>query len=165
MKRNQSDPLFGYACDQAWQMGVNLSSGRVMCEHYWLSVLLYTPGMSVMTLLLKNRYERKRSRDFFLQKKKMLWLFSIKRNLLEIKHLLSLSHEDAYTLISFFCEKYRFKISLMTLSRVLHKGDRGEDLRQGLTRVFVFHWTWCHMFWSIFWLEKDTVGSLLIEGL
>ena len=41
-------------------------SGRVMCEHYWLSVLMYTPGMSVMSLLLKNRYEIKRSRDFFL---------------------------------------------------------------------------------------------------
>ena len=40
-------------------------SGRVMCEHYWLSVLMYTPGMSVMTLPLKNRYESKRSRDFF----------------------------------------------------------------------------------------------------
>jgi hypothetical protein len=40
-------------------------SGRVMCEHYWLSVLMYTPGMSVMTLPLKNRYESKRSRGFF----------------------------------------------------------------------------------------------------
>jgi hypothetical protein len=40
--------------------------GRVMCEHYWLSVLMYTLGMSVMSLLLKNRYESKRSRDFFL---------------------------------------------------------------------------------------------------
>jgi hypothetical protein len=41
-------------------------SRRVMCEYYWLSVLMYTPGMSVMSLLLKNRDESKRSRDFFL---------------------------------------------------------------------------------------------------
>ncbi len=47
-------------------------SGRVMCEYYWLSALMYTPGMSVMSLLLKNRYESKRSRDFFLYKKKIL---------------------------------------------------------------------------------------------
>jgi hypothetical protein len=26
---------------------------------------MYTPGMTVMSLLLKNRYESKRSRDFF----------------------------------------------------------------------------------------------------
>ena len=26
---------------------------------------MYTPGMTVMSLLLKNRYECKRSRDFF----------------------------------------------------------------------------------------------------
>ncbi len=39
--------------------------GQVMCEHYCLSVLMYTPGMTVMSLLLKNRYESKRSRDFF----------------------------------------------------------------------------------------------------
>jgi hypothetical protein len=37
-----------------------------MCEHYWLRVLMYAPGMSDMTLQLKNRYESKRSRDFFL---------------------------------------------------------------------------------------------------
>jgi hypothetical protein len=33
--------------------------GRVMCEHHWLSVLMYTAGMK--TLLLKNIYESKRS--------------------------------------------------------------------------------------------------------
>jgi len=50
-------------------------SGRVMCEHYWLSVLMYTPGMSVMSLLLKNRYESKRNRDFFYGKRKILSSF------------------------------------------------------------------------------------------
>jgi hypothetical protein len=34
-----------------------------------------TPGMSVMSLLLKNRYESKRSRDFFYGKRKMLLSF------------------------------------------------------------------------------------------
>jgi hypothetical protein len=43
-----------------------------MCEHYWLSVLMYTPGMSVMSLPLKNRYESKRIRDFFLEKENAL---------------------------------------------------------------------------------------------
>ncbi len=52
-------------------------SGRIMCEHYWLSVLIDTPGMSVMSVLLKNRYESKRSRDFFFGKRKMLCLFSL----------------------------------------------------------------------------------------
>ncbi len=27
-------------------------SGRVMCEHYWLSVLIYTPGMSCQVITL-----------------------------------------------------------------------------------------------------------------
>ena len=31
--------------------GIQPLSGRVMCEHYLLSVLMYTPGMSVMTFL------------------------------------------------------------------------------------------------------------------
>jgi hypothetical protein len=44
--------------------------GRVMCEHYCLSVLMYTPGMTVMSLLLNNRYESKRSRDFLLWNRK-----------------------------------------------------------------------------------------------
>jgi hypothetical protein len=54
-------------------------SGRVMCEHYWLGVLMYTPVMSAMTLLLKNRYERKWSREIFLStwKRKCLWFFSL----------------------------------------------------------------------------------------
>ncbi len=51
-------------------------SGRVMCEHYWLSVLMYTPGMSVMSLLLKNRYEMKREIDFFYRKRKCFCFFS-----------------------------------------------------------------------------------------
>ena len=51
-------------------------SGRVMCEHYWLSVLMYTPGMSVMSLLLKNRYETKREIDFFYRKRKCFCFFS-----------------------------------------------------------------------------------------
>jgi hypothetical protein len=50
--------------------------GRVMCEHYWLSVLMYTPGMSVMSLLLKNRYETKREIDFFYRKRKCFGFFS-----------------------------------------------------------------------------------------
>ena len=45
-------------------------SGRVMCEDYWLSVLMYTPGMSVMSLLMKNRYETKRGIDLFYRKRK-----------------------------------------------------------------------------------------------
>jgi hypothetical protein len=32
---------------------------------------MYTPGMSVMSLLLKNRYESKRSRDVFYGKRKI----------------------------------------------------------------------------------------------
>ncbi len=32
---------------------------------------MYTPDMSVMSLLLKNRYESKRSRDFIYGKRKM----------------------------------------------------------------------------------------------
>ncbi len=52
-------------------------SGRVMCEHYSLSVLMYTPGMSVMSLLLKDRYETKREIDFFLWKKKNAFAFSL----------------------------------------------------------------------------------------
>jgi hypothetical protein len=36
---------------------------------------MYTPGMSVMSLLLKNRYESKRNRDFLLWKKKNDFVF------------------------------------------------------------------------------------------
>jgi hypothetical protein len=46
-----------------------------LCEHCWLSVLMYTPGMSVMSLILKNRYDSKRSRDFVYGKRKMHLLF------------------------------------------------------------------------------------------
>jgi hypothetical protein len=38
---------------------------------------MYTPGMSVMSLLLKNRDESKRSRDFFYGKEKCFCLFSL----------------------------------------------------------------------------------------
>jgi hypothetical protein len=37
---------------------------------------MYTPGMSVMSSLLKNKYETKRGIDFFLQKKKMICFLS-----------------------------------------------------------------------------------------
>ena len=52
-------------------------SGRVMCDHYYLSVLMYTPGMSVMSLLLKNRYENKRIEISFMEKEKCFCLFSL----------------------------------------------------------------------------------------
>ena len=51
-------------------------SGQVMCEHYWLSVLMYTPGMSVMSLLLKNRYENKRIEISFMEKENAFVFFS-----------------------------------------------------------------------------------------
>ena len=70
--------------------------GRVMCEHYCLSVLMYTPGMTVMSLLLKNRYESKRSRDFFETENALAFALFLKKNfsaplslpsvLLEIEH-------------------------------------------------------------------------------
>jgi len=37
---------------------------------------MYTPGMSVMSLLLKNRYEMKREIDFFYRKRKCFCFFS-----------------------------------------------------------------------------------------
>jgi hypothetical protein len=36
---------------------------------------MYTPGMRVMSLLLKNRYESKRSRDFFFTEKENAFSF------------------------------------------------------------------------------------------
>jgi hypothetical protein len=55
--------------------------GRVKCEHYWLSVLMSLLVLLVeVTLLLKNRYERKWSIGFFLWKK--LFLFSLRENLI-----------------------------------------------------------------------------------
>ncbi len=50
-------------------------SGRVMCDHYYLSILMYTPGMSVMSLLLKNRYESKRIEISCMEKEKCFCLF------------------------------------------------------------------------------------------
>jgi hypothetical protein len=38
---------------------------------------MYTPGMSVMTLLLKNRYESKRSIDFIVEKETDFAFFSL----------------------------------------------------------------------------------------
>jgi hypothetical protein len=35
--------------------GGKLPKGQVMCEYYWLSVLMYTPSMSVMSFLLWKR--------------------------------------------------------------------------------------------------------------
>jgi hypothetical protein len=39
---------------------------------------MYTPGMSVMSLLLKNRYESKRIEISFMEKEKCFYLFSLK---------------------------------------------------------------------------------------
>ena len=49
--------MFGYTCDQVWQMGVNLSAVEYcasITDRVYLCILLVW-----VTLLLKNRYETK----------------------------------------------------------------------------------------------------------